>query len=284
MERTRSRSPPQQSPVLAHHETAVPAAPASSTDDPDDEVVSVSDADEDDCWHGFDDGSRRTLALALGVDFHVTPVETLAYSLLCKTKRGQTLEKTDILQIWDSLPKKFVLRDRDDKNARMVVFGVNPRNTKSSSVASANMPHVHDLLKTYMLQLCPTFTWTCLCVRQNCSKEPHRDTRNVGNNMIVALTEHENGGGLWVYDQGGEVRQVFQGRQLPGRIVDISCPYVFSARSLLHATQPWHESRRVVLVAFTPIGSLALQHPPSFPAQTRQSRIPDFFGLSTLTD
>ena len=290
MQRTKSRSPPppRRAPVCAEPASLTPSATDRDEADefPDDEVevVTVSDVEEDDCWHGIDDQSRSTLALALGVDLQVTPVETLAYSLLCKIKRGATLQKSDILQVWDSLPKKFVLRDKDDRQARMVVLGVNPRCTKTSSVASANMPHVHELLKAYVLQICPSFTWTCLCIRQNCSKPPHRDTRNVGNNMIVALTEHQNGGGLWVYDHNGGVYQLFQGRQLPGRTINVQNPFVFSARSLLHATEPWKEARRVVLVAFTPIGSLTLQQPPTLQSAPRQSRIYDFFGVSTRTD
>ena len=248
-------------------------------------VVSDSD-DEDDDWHGLDDSSRVTLSQALGVEYRVVPVETLAYTLLCKRQRGAQISKADMLEVWDACPKKFLLRDKENPQARMLVLGINPRNTKLFTLASTSMPHVHDLDKQYMLQIAPTFKWSCLCFRMNGGKEPHRDARNVGDNLVIALTQHTDGGGLWLHELGGSVFRDFQGRSLPGKIVPLDAPCIFPARSQLHATQDWQEERRVVMVAFTPIGTLSFQEPQlGRPAHAaRQTSIHDYFWLSTPSD
>ena len=164
-------------------------APPHEVEPNDELVVNVSDAEEDDDWHGIDSSTRRTLALALGVNLLFAPVETLAYTHLCKKQRGLDITKDQLLEVWDAIPRRSILRDRDDSRARMLVFGVNPRNTRVLSSATNNMPHVHELFRSYMSQIDPTFKWSCLCIRQDCTRGPHRDTRNVGNNLVTALID-----------------------------------------------------------------------------------------------
>ena len=259
--------------------------PTQVVESSDELVVHVSDAEEDDDWHGIDNSTRRTLALALGVSLLFAPVETLAYTHLCKKQRGLDVTKEQLLEVWDAIPRRSILRDKDDSRARMLVFGVNPRNTRVLSSATNNMPHVHELFRSYISQIAPNFKWSCLCIRQDCTRGPHRDTRNVGNNLVTVLTSHDAGGGLWLYDPKGTVFVTHQGRQLPGVIHDLRTPCVFHARSVLHATQPWREHKRVIMVGFTPIGTLALQDPtvPRLHTQ-RQSRISDFFSSTNLVD
>ena len=258
--------------------TTDPGPPTEPDDDDDvEEVVSISEDSDSDTWHGLDDQSRRTLALALGVGFRVTPIETLAYTLLCKSRRGDKIGKDDLLELWDALPRKFRLKDRTTPSAAMCVFGANPRQTGQFTCASRSLPHVFELLQEFMKQIAPDFKWSTLCIRQNCSRGPHRDTRNIGMSLVLALTSHSQGGGLWVFDPTGQHQQIHNGQVLAGRVQALDQPFQFAARTTLHATQPWSESRRVILVAFTPIGSLSLQNP--VPSQTRrQTRIHDFFG------
>ena len=58
---------------------------------------------------------------------------------------------------------------------------------------------------------------------------------------------------MWVASGLGEHCRDFQGQKVKGRIQDISQPFIFSARSTLHATQDWEpNNNRLVLVACTP--------------------------------
>ena len=209
-----------------HEHETTEEAQAHGVDSNDAIVVDVSDVEDDDDWHGIDASTRQTLALALGVSLFFAPVETLAYTFLCRKQRGLDITKDQLLEVWDAIPKKCLLRDKDDSRARMLVFGVNPRNTRVMSSATNNMPHVHELFRGYLSQVDPTFKWSCLCIRQDCTRGPHRDTRNVGNNLVIALTQHVAGGGLWLFDPKGTVFVVHQGRRLPGIIHDLSTPCV----------------------------------------------------------
>ena len=279
MKRSRSLSAdPSETPASSLHTASAvdEGAPTEQDDDDVEDVVSISDDSDDDTWHGIDDQSRRTLAMALGVDFKVAPIETLAYTMLCRSKRGGVIQKADLLELWDALPHKFRLKDKTTPSASMCVFGANPRQTGKFTCASRNLPHVFELLQQFMTQTAPDFKWSTLCIRQNCIRGPHRDTRNIGASLVLALTTHSQGGGLWVFDPEGRHQQVHNGQVLAGRIRLLDQPFQFAARTTLHATQPWTESRRVILVAFTPIGSLSLQNPALFQTQ-RQTKIHDFF-------
>lgn len=233
--------------------------------------------------HGLDPGSIRELSRILGVDTRVTPTETLAYSLLCKASRGVPLAKPDLLDIWKSIPRKYVLSQRGNSQGRLISFGVNPRATHKYSVATHAMPRVYELLQKYLQQCDPSFRCSSICIMQNCFKGPHRDLKNLGDNMIICLTNHVDGGGLWVADTSGPEYQDFEGVSIAGRFVQLDEAFRFPARSVIHATQPWQEKQRIVVVGFTPIGTLALQYPPPL-KPVRQTRIPDFFNSGEHVD
>ena len=101
--------------------------------------------------------------------------------------------------------------------------------------------------------------------------------------MVLSLTTHHDGGALWVADSAGSVTMIHQGQTVAGRLQDIAEPFVFPARTVLHATQPWSEPKRVVLVAFTPIGTLSLQDGFN-PHKGVQKRIQDYFPMQTVTN
>ena len=165
----------------------------------------------------------------------------------------------------------------------MTVFGVNPRNTKVLTKATSSLPHTFEFLCGYVRSLVSGFKFSCLALRENCQRGPHRDTRNIGHSLVVRLTTDLQGGDLWVADSQGHVLMSHQGLQVKGRIQCILEPYVFSARTLLHATEPWRLGRRVILVAFTPIGTLSLQNDFN-PYGPKQSQISDFFHVRSRSD
>ena len=241
-----------------------------------DSQLADADDDDSDAW--------ITIARALGVDLTVAPIETLAYTMLCKHKRSETLSKQQLLELWDAFPKKFIRHDKNTLHGRLVVFGVNPRSTAQVTAVTTELPNVYSVLRAFVEQSAPGFRFSCVCIRQDGMRLPHRDMKNVGDSFAVTLTDHESGGGLWISDPQGDTFQVFQGGLLPGRIQSLSDPYVFSARSILHATQPWRETRRVVLVAFTPLGSVKAQATGFWPRNVRQKTLHDFFHQASRTD
>ena len=240
---------------------------------------------EDEGSHSSDsEGTWRRIAHALGVDLSVAPIETLAYTFICQAGRGESFRKDQLLELWDALPRKLVFKDKNTTEGYLSVFGVNPRNTAHMTNATLQLPNVYEVLRAFVKQCDPAFRFSCICIRQNGCREPHRDTRNLGNNLVVALTAHEGGGGLWVADSEGTVIQLHQGTRVPGIIQSLDAPFQFSARTRLHATQPWSESRRVVLVAFTPLGSLNLQSTGYPEHKSKQSRIQDYFHTCNHVD
>ena len=143
----------------------------------------------------------------------------------------------------------------------MCIVGCNPRQSATITNCTDKLPQCTKLLSLFVQQLQPDFSFACVSLRSNCCREPHRDTRNVGNSLVYRLTQHAWGGHLWIASPEGLSRREFQGQQVTGRIQRIDEPFVFSARSHLHATEDWPPlEERVVLVAFTPLKSLASQH------------------------
>ena len=57
----------------------------------------------------LDPTSLRRLATALGVDPAYTPAETLAYSILCKSDRGEAITKAHLRELWDAIPTRNAL-------------------------------------------------------------------------------------------------------------------------------------------------------------------------------
>ena len=174
-------------------------------------VASLSDSDSDREIErnlvalGLDRGTLGTLSRQLGVPLSIAPIETLAYSLMCKHRRGDELSKLDALDVWDALPKKYKLRDGDSPGAVVTVFGANPRNTKKFTKATSSMPHAFEFFCSFVKSLVPGFKFSCLAVRENCQRGPHRDVRNIDQSLVIRLTTNLQGGGLWVADSQGEV-------------------------------------------------------------------------------
>ena len=294
MERERSRSPHactdqaqlKSDDAPTHADPLDPVDVESGDDDVQDEVAQVimvdssqsqSPASPHSPSQEHEQETWRIIARSLGVDLAVAPLETLAYTLLCKHQRNELLTKSQILEMWEALPKRFVYRDKNTEGGLIAIFGANPRNTSALTTVTHQLPHVYQALRAFVTQCVPGFKCSCICLRQNGSRLPHRDIKNIGDSMVVALTPHVNGGGLWIADSEGDVFQLLQGRRIPGRVQDLQEPYVFSARTHLHATQPWVEDRRVVVVAFTPLGTVAIQDTGFLPSNLNQSRISDYF-------
>ena len=95
-------------------------------------------------------------------------------------------------------------------------------------------------------------SWTSLAINVDNLTAPHVDRHNGTTSSFLLGLSHHVGGELWIADPQGtdfqEMENVFQA----GRRHHVSATGVFfDGRQVPHATCPWTEGNRVVLVAYT---------------------------------
>ena len=202
------------------------------------------------------------LANRLGVDKRVALAETLAHCTIRKHQRGESLLRTDLVEAWDALPDYILSKDEVNKEARLLILGLNPRKPTVTTVATHSLPNLTQLICTYVVTLCPKLTFTTLSLRLNADKGPHRDLGNSSDlGCIQVLTPETVGGNLWIADVKGDVLQWVHGSRVPGRIVEChAAPFQFNSKHTLHATEAWTGPRRIVLTAWTVMSAQDISH------------------------
>ena len=197
----------------------------------------------------------RILASKLQVEQKVALAETLAYSATCKLSRGEHVDTTALLEVWDSIPDSLKTRDRHIPEARIIILGVNPRNPQAFTTATHALPHTTKLLARYISLHAPDFHFACISLRLNADKGPHRDMNNSCEpSSIQVLTKSDSGGNMWIADPSGTVPMQVHGSEVQGRIEECHTkPLLFESKNRLHATEPWRGDRRLALVAWTPL-------------------------------
>ena len=180
--------------------------------------------------YGLQQEHVHTLANRLGVDRRVTLAETLAYCAMRRQQRGESLLRTDLVEAWDALPDFILSKDDANKEARLLILGLNIRKPTVTTVATHSLPNLTRLISTYVSAQCPNLTFTTLSLRLNADKGPHRDLGNSSDlGCIQVLTPETVGGNLWIADVKGDVSQLVHGSRVPGRIVDChTSPYLNS--------------------------------------------------------
>ena len=99
-------------------------------------------------------------------------------------------------------------KDDTNKEARLLILGLNPRQPTVTTVATHSLPNLTRLISTYVSTLCPNLTFTTLSLRLNADKGPHRDLGNSSDpGCIQVLTPETVGGNLWIADVKGNVSQ-----------------------------------------------------------------------------
>ena len=119
-------------------------------------------------------------------------------------------------------------------------------------------PTLTRLLTRVLRHHFPGDTFTTLVVNFDVCAAPHRDQQNSWlPSLLLPLTQFV-GGGIWVESPTGLETRIFRGRRVLGAVAPLRGPTRLSARSLLHATEPWQGSR-VLLVGFHLAGFRTLQ-------------------------
>ena len=121
-------------------------------------------------------------------------------------------------------------------------------------------PHLTAYLTKIFEEIAGVDTFAALSIFDNVGMTCHRDIHNerFSDNILVALTSCDSGGGVWVearpedYSFEDEWRQIPNGEWRRGRVhnLEVGVPFRFNSR-LWHQTDAW-EGRRLVLVAYTP--------------------------------
>ena len=205
----------------------------------------------------LDDQTTSILAKALKVDPRYVPAEALAYSLLCKHRRGQAISKDDVVEIWDTVPPHLKYSDPKGGPGKYILFGAHPRKHDQITNPSQLLPHCTELCVRYIQQTHPAFEFSTFALRLNMRTPPHRDMRNGSDASYIQCLSKVEGGGLWVFDPAGQVEIQHLDQTLKGTVYDIhEQPVIFEARSKLHATMPWVGESRLVLVAFATLHAM----------------------------
>ena len=147
------------------------------------------------------------------------------------------------------LPPRLFIRGSTSSGVKHVVFGADPRGGKLAA-ATLKYPSVAQVFTSFLRKACPQHLFTT----RGCFGKPHRDRRNnEDHTLIVLLSEQVSGSGLWIESFGGTVPLDNNGELAFGKVVDISKPFRFDAKNILHAgfVEPGvGSSKRVILVAF----------------------------------
>ena len=115
-------------------------------------------------------------------------------------------------------------------------------------------PLTTRLLTRVVRQWSPETYFTSIAVLDNAATPPHVDGKNSEvPGVVMSLTQEYLGGELWLAHDQGDSTMIHRGVARKGIKLDITTPFQFSARSILHATCPW-QGDRMVISAFSTSG------------------------------
>lgn len=116
---------------------------------------------------GLDPASLNTLSQALAVETRFVPCETLAYTFLCKHRRGIQISTSDLCELWEAMPSCLKYTDPSNPQGKYVVFGANPRKHDHVTTATYQVPHIAQVLATFVKQTHPSFEFSTFSIRAN---------------------------------------------------------------------------------------------------------------------
>ena len=202
---------------------------------------------------GLDDTHLALPSRRLQVSLRVTLAETIAYAASCRLQRSEHVPLTTVAEIWDSLGEHIKQRNKQNPEARLILFGANPRNPNAVTNATTDLPHTTQFLTRYIMALCPAFRFNAMALRLNDSKAPHVDHNNgPEDSFMMVVTPCESGGNLWIAEASGDVFLRHLDTMVAGRIHYCQgTPLLFPGKTRLHATETWTGERRLVLLAWS---------------------------------
>ncbi|OLQ12610.1 hypothetical protein AK812_SmicGene3443 [Symbiodinium microadriaticum] len=129
--------------------------------------------------------------------------------------------------------------------------------------SSRRYPLTTRLCTKFVTQWMPDTKFTTITVHDNVATPPHMDARNSEvPGGLVALTNSFIGGELWLEHDRGTSAMTIKGKMKLGMKVDLTNPFAFSAKTVLHATVPW-VGDRWILAAYS-ISNVAANLGPVF--------------------
>ena len=154
-------------------------------------------------------------------------------------------------------------------------------------------------ITAFLARIAPDHKYSSIVIRDCAGEDIHKDLRNSHYPQgIVRLSDLDNGQ-LWIESPSGSSHKMYMGSKIFGTACEIPRDrlLLFSGKRSLHCTEPW-QKRRVVLVAYTLMGSISIAqeleerlqalgiptptsldveyyfHNPMGPGQPEQSRLP----------
>ena len=126
-------------------------------------------------------------------------------------------------------------------------FGAFQRVTTGQRASSRRYPLTTRLCTKFVTQWMPDTKFTTITVHDNVATPPHMDARNSEvPGGLVALTNSFIGGELWLEHDRGTSAMTIKGKMKLGMKVDLTNPFAFSAKTVLHATVPWVGDRWIL--------------------------------------
>ena len=229
------------------------------------------------------------LSRALQVDSRLVESELLCFTLVKKSKDGKhNLVRSDILEAWSAIPKTLTIHPFPQPapasltSPCVIYSGASPRSSSCLLNGTYGHPHLTRLVTSFIRSNCPQFRFTTFSIREELSKDPHRDTRNGPCGTYFQVLSEVRAGGLWIAHKRGEIQRTHNGSLVWGFDLEAkNVPAIFDARRCLHASQPWDSSdavKRVVLIAWTVI------HIRTMPESLRQELQELGFPVPMLAD
>ena len=189
-------------------------------------------------------------AFRLGIEPAFVPAESLALQLLAK----DSLEHSDILELWSRIPvcKRLKPPQKQALNQSYLVLGLSPRLPETFTAPTFPLQHTVRVLTLFVKQHFPELRYTTLSFQTNCNKGPHRDLNNADAPAFLTCLSQQSGGDLWIHSPLGSHTVYHEGQVLRGVVAPIRhSPIMFRSRSLIHCCTPWRSGPRTILTAFT---------------------------------
>lgn len=113
-------------------------------------------------------------------------------------------------------------------------------------------PATCRLLNTAIIAINRSHTWTSIAVNWDNCTEPHVDRHNDCCPSLLLGLSHHNAGELWLADQNGSsYKEISDSLMAGNKLCTSASGILFDGHQVYHATCPWSEGHRVILVAYS---------------------------------
>ena len=181
---------------------------------------------------------------------------------LDKLQQDDFVTKEDVLAVLRLIPNG---EWSPQHGGRSISFGAFQRATSGLRVTTKRYPISTRLLTKLVRQWSPDTSFTSLTILDNVKCPPHMDCRNSEvPGMLMTLTQSYTGGELWLAHERGGERMLHAGIWRQGIKIDVTTPFCFSARSILHATCAWGGDRVALAAYSTPRSTVNLDETMTF--------------------